>query len=251
MTAGRAIVRLEGASFGFGGRTVVPPVDLTVFRGDRVGIVGPNGCGKTTLMRGILRIVPPRTGRVVHEGRPVFGYVPQRDAIDWVFPFPAEDVVSMALLRAIPPIGRRNIRAAARRALAAVGIEDLASRPYRDLSGGQKQRVLIARALALKPDVLALDEPTSGMDLGAARQVLDLLRDLVRNRGLTVLMVSHDLQLVANETATVLLFGSDGRITAGPVGQVISSSALSGIYRVPVRVVETGGHRAILPGDAP
>lgn len=250
---GDEVLRVADAAVGYGGRPVVEGISLSLRRGDALGIVGPNGSGKTTFVKTVLGLLDPMAGTL--ERAPDFraGYVPQRESIDPVFPFTAEDVVVMAA-RAdalLPFTARAERRRLAAEALGRVGLGAEADRPYRDLSGGQRQRVLLARALAARPTVLVLDEPTSGMDLTAETALFDLVRRLRREEGLTVLLVSHSLALVANEATQVLLL-HEGRHREGPAESILTGPVLSALYEIPVRVEEVAGRRVVvgLPGEA-
>jgi ABC-type Mn2+/Zn2+ transport system ATPase subunit len=126
-----------------------------------------------------------------------------------------------------------------------VGIEDLAERPLAALSGGQKQRTLIARALVGNPNVLVLDEPTNGMDLVSTTQILGLVRELHERDGLTVLMVSHALNEVANYVERIALV-TEGGFRIGPIDEIVGEQVLSQLYGIPVEVASVGGHRIVL-----
>jgi manganese/iron transport system ATP-binding protein len=208
------LLRLEGAAFGYGARTVIAGVDLCVRAGDFIGIVGPNGSGKTTLFRGMLGLIRPSAGRVVRDPRPV-GYVPQRDTLDAIYPLSVRDVVEMGAFGRLRGLRRldRAERALAGRWLERVGLADEADAVFASLSGGQRQRALIARALLVDPALLLLDEPTSGVDQHASAQILGLLREL-SSAGLAVLLVSHQLGLLRESVRQVLWVG-DGRVQLG------------------------------------
>jgi ABC-type Mn2+/Zn2+ transport system ATPase subunit len=193
-----ALFALSDVSLGYEGRAVLEHVTLKIERGEALALCGPNGAGKTTLLRGLLGLIPVLAGRIEYGFDRLAsppGYVPQRDSLDPIFPLSALEVVLMgtfAKLHPLRPVGRAEHRLA-ERCLEHVGLGALARRPFWALSGGQKQRVLIARALAVEPEILVLDEPTSGIDHEAERAILDLLRELNQERGLTVLVVSHHL----------------------------------------------------------
>jgi ABC-type Mn2+/Zn2+ transport system ATPase subunit len=191
-----AVFALQDASFGYGAAPVLERVSLVIERGDFVALLGPNGAGKTTLLRGLLGLLEPQGGRV-ERGTALAapGYVPQRDALDPIFPLTAGEVVLMgtyARLSPVRPVGRTE-HERARLCLERVGLGSAAGKPFWALSGGQKQRVLIARALAGDPQVLVLDEPTSGVDRATERSIVDLITTLNREHHLTVVLVCHHL----------------------------------------------------------
>ena len=246
--AGHPIVlTFDAVTVGFGRRTVLDGLALEIRRGEILGLVGPNGGGKTTILRTLVGIVRPRTGRVVrHEPGLTTGYVPQRETLDPIWPLTALEVVVMARYPRIGLFRRAGAadRAHARAALDYVGLADLADRSYRDLSGGQMQRVLLARALATDPDVLVLDEPTYGMDLPASTALLALVRRLNRERGLTIVMASHLLDDVANLADRVGLVRA-GTVLLGEAGALLTSETLTRLYGIPVSVQSVNGRRAI------
>jgi manganese/iron transport system ATP-binding protein len=216
---GKELLRLEGAAFGYGGAPVIAGVDLAVRAGDFVGIVGPNGAGKTTLFRGMLGLVAPLAGSVV-RGHRALGYVPQREALDAIYPLTVREVVELGAARA------RRAEAAA--LLERVGLAGRGSAAFASLSGGQRQRALIARALMVRPELLLLDEPTSGVDRGAVVRILALLREL-NAEGLAVLLVSHQLPLVREAVQSVLLV-ADGRVRAGAPDELLAPGNLDRLF---------------------
>jgi manganese/iron transport system ATP-binding protein len=182
------------------GRLVLHEVSLTAGPGEVVMLVGPNGAGKTTLLRTVLGLVPVARGRVVlgSPAQPLtrhdVGYVPQRHEFAWDFPVSVEQAVLSGLVRRIgwfrPP--RTRDYAAAYEALGRVRLADLRHRPVGQLSGGQRQRVLVARALALRPRLLLLDEPFTGLDVPTQELLEDLVTALAA-QGTAVVMTTHDL----------------------------------------------------------
>ena len=241
------LVTFDNATLGYGRRVVLSGLTFAIPEGDFLGIVGPNGSGKTTILRAILKTLRPLAGTVTHAANVRYGYVPQRDQVDYNFPLKVVDVVMMGRYDRIG-LGRRPSefdRELARGALAHVGILDLAEQPLNALSGGQKQRTLIARALVGQPNVLILDEPTNGMDLVATTQILGLVRELHERDGLTVLMVSHALNEVANYVERIALV-MNGGFRIGPVDEIMTQAVLSSMYGIPVDVDNFNGHRIVV-----
>jgi ABC-type Mn2+/Zn2+ transport system ATPase subunit len=241
------LVSFNRATLGYGRRAILSDLTFSIPEGDFLGMVGPNGAGKTTILRAILRTLEPITGTVTHASNIRFGYVPQRDQVDYNFPLTVIDVVMMGRYDRIG-LGRRpglKDRTLACAALDHVGILDLADQPLTALSGGQKQRTLIARALVGQPNVLVLDEPTNGMDLVSTTQILGLVRELHERDKLTVLMVSHALNEVANYVERIALVVNGG-FRIGRVGEIMTESVLSDMYGIPVEVANINGHRVVV-----
>jgi ABC-type Mn2+/Zn2+ transport system ATPase subunit len=208
-----ALLRVEAADFGYQGRPVVHRASLVVRPGEFVILVGSNGSGKTTLLRGLLGFLPPQSGRVERRPSLRIGYVPQRETLDPLYPLSGFDVALLGAWRDLPfwRFSGRRERARAREALDACRASDFASRRYAELSGGQRQRVLLARALATEPELMLLDEPTAGIDPETERSVFDLLRQLSRERGLAIWMVTHHVHAIGDRSDGVISV-SDGRV---------------------------------------
>lgn len=195
--------RLE---IGYGRAPLLPPISLSVGRGEFWAVVGRNGSGKTTWFRTLLGLQPPVGGTVIHPGGPPRAtYIPQRQGYDPIYPLTAAQVVAMAVDRGWSFTRPRAGGDAVRAALAEVGAAELASRTFRSLSEGQKQRVLLARLVAAEADVAFLDEPTAAMDRVAEREALALLDRVRARHGTTIVVVSHDLA-VARAYADHCLF---------------------------------------------
>lgn len=242
-----ALVTFDHATLAYGRRVVLSDLTFEIPEGDFLGLVGPNGAGKTTILRAILGTLDPSGGTVTRRPELRFGYVPQRDQVDYGFPLRVLDVVLMGRYDRVG-IGRRPTRAdrdRARAALDAVGIAELAKEPLTRLSGGQKQRTLIARALVGEPNLLVLDEPTTGMDLVSTTQILGLVRELHERSGLTVLMVSHALNEIANYVTRIALV-QEGSFRIGAVDEIVNERTLSALYGIPVEVDSFDGHRIVL-----
>jgi len=191
---------VRGVRVDLAGRTVLHDVDLAVAPGELVGLLGPNGAGKTTLLRAILGLVRPRAGRIELAGRRPgrrrhgAGYVPQGHEFAWDFPISVERAVLTGRIGRLGPVHRPGVAdwLAAGDALERVGLAELRRRPVGELSGGQRQRVLVARALAVQPQVLLLDEPYTGLDLPTQELLARLFSELAAE-GRAVLMTTHDL----------------------------------------------------------
>jgi manganese/zinc/iron transport system ATP- binding protein len=242
-----ALVTFDHATLGYGRRVVLSDISFEIPEGDFLGLVGPNGAGKTTILRALLGSLEPLRGTVTRAPTLRFGYVPQRDQVDYSFPLKVLDVVMMGRYDRIG-LGRRptsDDRRRARVALEHVGIDQLADHTLSDLSGGQKQRTLIARALVGEPNVLVLDEPTNGMDLVATTQILGLVRELHDRDGLTVLMVSHALNEVANYVERIALV-VEGGFRIGATDEIMTEDTLSRMYGIPVEVTSFEGHRIVV-----
>jgi ABC-type Mn2+/Zn2+ transport system ATPase subunit len=245
------LVRLIGAAIGYRRHRLLDGVSLSVVPGDFLALVGPNGGGKTTLLKVLLGVLPLLGGRREAPAGLRVGYVPQRDLVDAIWPLTAGEVVLMGRTAALGPLRRPGEadRRAAAQALARVGIGDLARRFYGELSGGQRQRTLIARALAAEPDLLAVDEPTNGMDPAAELATMDVLRDLhADDGGLAVVMVSHRLDAVANYARRLAFVDKDQRLfQVGALEEMLRPEALSALYGRAVEVREEGGRRFVHP----
>jgi ABC-type Mn2+/Zn2+ transport system ATPase subunit len=246
------LVAIEDATVGYGRAPLLTAVRFAVHPGDFIAVVGPNGGGKTTIVRSALGALPLLAGRRTVRRELRIGYVPQREHVDAIWPLRAGEV---ALMGRIPGLGawRRPgpaDRAAVRRAMARVGVEDLHDRPYGDLSGGQRQRTLIARALAADPELLVLDEPTNGMDPAAELSTMDLLRDLHHGGELSIAMVSHRLEAVANYARTLAFVDHHQALyRVGGLDEMLQPEALSALYGRAVHVRELEGRKLVYPAD--
>lgn len=209
------ILELHDISYSYNGvDNVIADVSFNIHKGDYLGIIGPNGGGKTTVLKIMLGLLPPRTGSVKVFGQPIgrfhewhkIGYVPQKaTSFDSKFPLTVSEVVSMGTYarRGILHFPTKQDAAAVREALAHVEMLSYAGRRIGDLSPGQQQRVFIARALAGNPEIIFLDEPTVGVDAKAQEDFYLLLRKLNRTFHLTLVLISHELDIVAREATEV------------------------------------------------
>jgi manganese/iron transport system ATP-binding protein len=208
------LVSLQNLSLGYDSEPVLQNVDLTIYPGDLIGLAGPNGSGKTTLFRAILGLLPILSGVLSRNCLlSNFGYVPQSAALDAQFPLSTSEVVEMGAYGRIrpyeffPTAEKKQIG----KVLEQVGLRQLAARSFFSLSGGQKQRILIARALMVKPKIMILDEPLSGVDEESRKSISELLVGLTRHSGLAIFFSSHDIPMVRS-VADRLLRVDKGRI---------------------------------------
>lgn len=211
--AADTLVSLENAGLNRSGRWLVRGVDLTVPRGHVVTLIGPNGSGKSTTARLALGLAAPSEGTARRARGLRVGYVPQKLAVDWTLPLTVRRF--MGLTRRLP-------QAAVERALERVGIPALADTQMRVLSGGEFQRALLARAIALAPDLLVLDEPVQGVDVNGEAALYKLIDEIRSELGCGVLMISHDLHVVMASTDTVICL--NGHVCCRGTPEVVSRS---------------------------
>lgn len=208
------LVSIEGVSFSFGTTQVLVDVAFSIMPDDFLAIIGPNGSGKTTLLKIILGILHPASGAVRLMGEDVkhfshwerLGYVPQKAThIDPFFPASVREVVAMGLLsqKRFPRLVKRQDERAIDEALKKVNMQKLKNRRIGELSGGQQQRVFIARAIVNNPDILFLDEPTTGVDAETQARFYDMLDELNRTHGITVVLITHDIGVITRHARKV------------------------------------------------
>ena len=235
-----ALLRLEGVTCAYDGTPVVADADLEIGTSDFMGIVGPSGSGKTTLLRAALGTVTPVSGRIWRRPGLRVGYVPQVETVDWNFPVTVFEAVLMSRTggRRLPwPSAAERAEVAS--VLERLGIAGLGGRHIRELSGGQQQRVFLARALLRQPELLLLDEPTSGVDVRTRHDILHLLADLNLN-GLAVVLTTHDLNGIAAHLPQLVCLNTEitGR---GTPQEVLTPEVLERTYGAPMEVLEHGG----------
>jgi zinc/manganese transport system ATP-binding protein len=221
---------LQQVSAGYPEQPIFEELDLAIVSGQFAAVVGPTGGGKTTLLKTVLGVLPCLSG-TIHWARPsTIGYVPQRESIDWSFPVTAQQVVLMGRHRqtSLWPWPTREDRRLAAALLERLGLAPYTNRHISQLSGGQQQRVFLARALIGKPDLLLLDEPTTGVDLKSQFELLQLLWEL-NQEGITILLTTHDLSSVASQVPWVICFNR-GLVAQGRPEEVFTSSLLRRTY---------------------
>ncbi|MBW2108756.1 MAG: ABC transporter ATP-binding protein [Deltaproteobacteria bacterium] len=241
MNAKEPIVKIEHVSFAYDGTLALEDVNLSVPRGDFLGVVGPNGSGKTTLLKIILGLIHPLSGtvrvfgKIPERARHLVGYVPQHAELDYSFPISVMDVVLLGRLSNRSLLGgyRKQDKRLAQEALTMVKTADLCNRRFGTLSGGQKQRVLIARALAGKPELLLLDEPTASVDGRVEEDIYGLLKKL--NERVTIILVSHDLGFISTYVRHVACVNR--RLSCSRT-QDITGDVIDACYNGPVHMLK-------------
>ena len=241
-----ALVELRGFAAGYERTPVLRGVDFTLRRGEFAGVVGPSGSGKTTLLRaiagqtrrfgGTMRTRPREGERELR-----LGYVPQVEAINWNFPLTVAQVVLLGRWREMGwrPWPRRRDRDLLTHILERLGIGGLANRQIRALSGGQQQRTFLARALIGDPDLLLLDEPTSGVDIKTRHEIMHLLGEINRG-GATILMTTHDLNAVATHLPRLVCVGEGGIVADGTPAETLRPETLRRTYGAEMLVLRRG-----------
>ena len=191
------LIRLEKVTCRYGHDPVLVNIDMVVGQGDFIGVVGPSGSGKSTLLKAMAGSVHPIAGSVRRDKNLRIGYVPQVETVNWYFPITVREAVLMARAQGRSmPWSSRAERAEADEVLERLGLGGLGERHIRELSGGQQQRVFVARAMLRRPQLLLLDEPTSGVDVRTRHDVMHLIHDL-HHDGLAIVLTTHDLNGIA------------------------------------------------------
>ena len=212
-----ALLTLKKVSLGFGDNTVISGADFAIESGDFVCIVGANGSGKSTLVRGTLGLIKPLKGEIIFgEGlkQQEIGYLPQETRVDANFPATVEEIVLSGCLghMKLRPFYCHSEKAHVNRSLAALGIEGLKKKSFASLSGGQKQKVLLARSLSATKKLLILDEPSNNLDYKSRKAFYASLKKLNAEQGLTIIMITHDLDaddLIGNKVLAI----KEGKVT--------------------------------------
>jgi len=241
------LIRCDALSVAYETSFALENVTVHVRRGEFVGIVGPSGSGKTSLLRAITGAVRAARGSIEVLRGTRIGYVPQVESVDWNFPITVGEVLAMTRTQRRWPLSTPAERAEASETLESLGLGGLERRHIRELSGGQQQRVFVARAMFGKPDVLLLDEPTSGVDVRTRHEVLHLLHDL-HDRGTTIVLTTHDLNGLASHLPRLVCLNREV-IADGPPRETLIPEVLERTYGAPLHVLEHGGMPIVLDHD--
>jgi zinc/manganese transport system ATP-binding protein len=232
-----ALLVLRRVSAAYASQPVFADLDLCLAPGQFAALVGPTGGGKSTLLKLILGLHPCAQGSVQYLPQVTMGYVPQREMIDWHFPVTAEQVVLMGRYQQTSywPWATRADRREVAALLERLGLTPYAKRHIRQLSGGQQQRIFLARALVARPQLLLLDEPTTGVDLKTQHDILHLLHELNRE-GMTILLATHELNTIASHVPWVICF-QHGVVAQGPPDTVLTPDILRQTYNADMVVL--------------
>ncbi len=241
------LVELTDVAFGYDRRPVLDGVTLRVASGTFTGVVGPSGSGKTTLLRLILGKVQPQRGHVSTKRGLTMAYVPQLETVNWNFPVTVAECVLMSRPQGLRwPWASGSERREVHGTLDRLGIADLAGRHIRELSGGQQQRMFLARALLRRPELLLLDEPTSGVDVKTRHEVLHLLGEL-NDEGLSIVLTTHDLNGIAAHLPHLVALRT--RVIAeGAPAQVIQPDVLEATFGADMEVLSHAGMPIVVEG---
>ncbi|HEX4298128.1 MAG TPA: ABC transporter ATP-binding protein [Devosia sp.] len=249
-------IAFDSVTVALGGRRILADVSLAIEPGEFVGVLGPNGAGKTTMFRAILGLLPLAAGRIAvlgqapRRGNPAIGYVPQSrraaaqlNIVGTEFLLSAHRGERWGL-----PFASAADRAAVDAALERVGATALARRPLSELSGGERQRLFVAQALVGHPKLLLLDEPLISLDPAHQRAIVELVRDIARERNIAVLFSAHEVNPLLRAVDKVLYLGG-GKAAIGTVDDVVNEAVLSELYRTSVRVIRAEGRIFVIAED--
>lgn len=265
MTTADPYLELQAVEAYLGTRRVFDNLSLRLHRGENSVILGPNGAGKSTLIKLLSREIYPVVKPGSHlrlfgretvnlwDLRARIGLVSRDLLAGYVGAVPARDVVLSGFFGSVgigpsqhPSPWQRQL---VQELMLRLGLEDLATRPYRQLSDGQRMRLLLARALVHDPQVLVLDEPTTGLDLRAKHQLLQVLRELAQ-AGTTLLLVTHQIEAIIPEISRCLMLNQGALVADGPVNGLLADGPLSELFQTPVQVCSAGGYRQVLPAHS-
>jgi zinc/manganese transport system ATP-binding protein len=249
-----SVVTSQNLTAGYPGKTIWQGANFSVGGGEFVAIIGPNGAGKTTLFRLILGLQSPLGGSIrvfdaePQRGNPRIGYVPQHHVVDEESHIESLELVRLGLIGTrwgFSPLSHRDAEPAMA-ALDGVGGADLAHRPLAELSGGELQRIFLAEALVSNPELLLLDEPLSNLDMKRERDLLRLVNEVVRKRGVSAMLIAHNINPLLPYLDKVI-YVANGKVASGKPGDVFTSERLSALYGIDVEVLrDSKGNLAIV-----
>jgi zinc/manganese transport system ATP-binding protein len=244
-----SLISLRGVDAGYRHSMVLHNVHFSVDQHSFTGIVGPSGAGKTTLLRVLLGSLKPAGGTIERAANVAVSYVPQLETVNWNFPVTVAECVQMSRTGRRLPWASRTEKTEVAAVLDRLGIGDLGQRHIRELSGGQQQRMFLARALIRRPQLLLLDEPTSGVDISTRHDVLHLLADL-HHDGMGIVLTTHDLNGMAAHLPDLVCV--NGRIVAqGPPDAVITPDVLEQTFGARMEVLEHLGMLVVVDSSGP
>ncbi len=246
----KTVIDIRGLWAGYGREPILEDLDLKVYNDDFLGIIGPNGGGKSTLLKVILGLLPPQKGKVKVfgrspiEARKYIGYVPQFAVYDKDFPINVWDVVMMGRRsrRGLFPFYNAEDKQKTKEALEAVDMLEFRKEHIDDLSGGQRQRVFVARALASDPKLLILDEPTASVDSVIQESIYQLLQRI--NEGIPIILVTHDIGVIAQAVTRIACLNKS--LHTGD-GEMLTKEQLESAYQCPVELIAHGVPHRVLP----
>jgi len=252
-----AVLEVRNLTVRSGGRAVLHNIDVRIYAGEFIGLIGVNGAGKSTFLKAVLGLLPAAAGSITVFGEPArrgnraVGYVPQHVRLDRDTALRGWDLVALGLdgHRFGFPLPSAARRRRVEEIVEAVDAARYAHLPVGRLSGGEQQRLLIAQALVGGPRLLLLDEPLASLDIKSAHEVVALVARLARERGVTVILVAHDMNPLLPVVDRVLYL-ADGRAANGRVDDIFRSDVLSRLYGYPVEVLRVKGRILVLGGDA-
>ena len=258
-------IRIDNVSAGYRAATVLKGIRLDIAEGEIVGILGPNGAGKSTLFKVLSGLLPPASGTVRLFDRDVRRLPPAERAravavvpqdLDIPVPYSVEDVVMMGRTASIGRLSRPSAydRQVVERALVYTDVADIRDRPLNELSGGERQRAIVAMALAQEPRIILMDEATSHLDINHRLEIMQLVERLNAETGMTVLMISHDLQLAAEFSRRLILLDHGVVVADGKPSQVLTEEGVRRVYHCEVRIhqdPQTGGLSILAPPRLP
>lgn len=245
-------IQLIDVTTSYENNVVFTRLSLQIEVGQFVGIVGPTGCGKTTLLKTILGAQKVFCGQVLLNGQPVdrthnkkIGYIPQLESVDWSFPVTVGDVIMMGLYtgKRLLPWQSREERERVEYLAGKLGIYNCLRQHIAHTSGGQRQRAFLARALISNPSLLVLDEPTSGVDIKTQHEVLHLLGD-INSQGMTIVLTTHDLNAVASHLPWVICF-NNGIVAEGRPRDIFTNAILTETYGSDIIIIKHGDYHLI------